>query len=104
MDISRLWLGYAARLSQFGSQFARPQSQTHALPANHSCEARHNGQKVLLKKTGMERNRARSIYMPVEIGFPVLGQRVMTVPIQFSLTVLGTAYRVQDLRVQNAKP
>ena len=41
-------------LSQFGSQFAGPQSQTHALAANHSCEVRQIGQKVLLKKTGME--------------------------------------------------
>ena len=44
------------------------------------------------------------MWMPVEMAFRVLGQWIMTVPIQFSLTVLGMAYRVQDLRVQNAKP
>jgi hypothetical protein len=91
MDISRLWLGYAARLSQFGSQFAGPQSQTHALAANHSCKMRHDGQNVRLKKTGMDPKAARSMCMPVEMAFPVLGQWIMTVPIQFSLTVQAPA-------------
>jgi hypothetical protein len=39
--------------SQLGSQFSGPQSQTHALAANHSCGLRQIGQNVLLKKTGM---------------------------------------------------
>ena len=104
MDILRLWLGYAARLSQFGSQFAGPQSHTHASRAYHSCEVRHDGQKVLLKKTGMQPKAARSMCMPVEMAFPVLGQWIMTVPIQFSLTVSGEAYRVQDGRDRIVKP
>jgi hypothetical protein len=75
MDISRLWLGYAARLSQFGSQFAGPQSQTHALAANHSCEVRHDGQNVRLKK-----NRHGTEGRTVNVraggnGFPHLGAK-----------------------------
>ena len=65
-------------LSQFGSQFAGPQSQTHAFAANHSCEVRHNGQTVLLKKTGIEWKAALSTCMPVEMAFSVLGQRIIT--------------------------
>ena len=41
------------RLSQFGSHFAGPESQTHAFRANHSCGPRQIGQNVLLKKTHM---------------------------------------------------
>jgi hypothetical protein len=84
-------------LSQFGSQFAGPQSQTHALAANHSCVVRHNGQKVLLKKTGMERKAAGSMCMPVEMAFSVLGQRIMTSPIQFSLTLLPSLDLVEHI-------
>ncbi len=37
------------------------------------------------------------------MAFPVLGQRIMTVPIQFFLTVSGEAYRVQDARDPECK-
>ena len=73
--------GCGFRLSQFGSQFAGPQSQTHALAANHSYEVRHNGQTVLLKKTGIEWKAVLSTCMPVEMAFSVLGQRIITTPI-----------------------
>ena len=69
-----------------------PESQIHAFPANHSCEVPHDAQNELLKNTGIEANLARSMNMPVEMGFPVLGQRIMTEPIQFSLTISGVAY------------
>ena len=96
--------GCGYRLAQFGSQFAEPQSQTHALAANHSCKMRHDGQNVRLKKTGMEPKAARSMCMPVEMAFRDLGQWIMTMPIQFSLTVSGEAYRVQDACDRNVKP
>ena len=70
----------------------KPQLQTHALVANHSCEVRQRGQNERLKKTGMEWNLPRSIYMPVDIGFPVLGQRIMSSPItRLLIDFLGTA-------------
>ena len=40
----------------------------------------HAGQNELLKKTGMDRNLARSMCMPVVTGFPVFGQRIMSHP------------------------
>ncbi|MGA8990567.1 MAG: hypothetical protein WB500_09335 [Rhodoplanes sp.] len=46
---------------------------------------------MLLKKTGMQLKAARSICMPVEMAFRVLGQWIMTMPIQFSLTLSGKA-------------
>ena len=46
-----------ARLSQFGSHFGGPESHTHASRANHSCEMRHDGQNVRLKKTGIEQTK-----------------------------------------------
>ena len=42
---------------------------------------RQVGQKVLPKKTGMEPKAARLTFMLVEMHFPVLGQRIMTMPI-----------------------
>lgn len=87
------WGSYAARLSQFGSHFAGPESQTHAFRANHSCGVRHDGQKVVLKKTGMEPKAARSMRMPVEMHFPVLGQWITTMPIQFSVTLWAETCR-----------
>ena len=58
-----------------------PESQTHAFRANHSCGIRQIGQKVLLKKTGMAPNAARSMFMLVEMHLPVLGQWITTMPI-----------------------
>lgn len=78
------------RLSQFGSQFAGPESQTQASRANQSCEVRHERQKVLLKKTGIEPKAARSMFMLVEMHLPVLGQRITTVPISVLVTDLVT--------------
>ena len=70
VGMSRLWLPpLAIRVTVRGLQ-----SQTHAFWANHSCEVRHDAQKVLLKKTGMQLKVARSICMPVEMVFRVLGQ------------------------------
>ena len=69
---------------QFKSQFARPQSQTHAWPANHSWDVRQCGQYDLLKNTGMARNCERSKRMPVEVALPVAGQRIMTSPMSCS--------------------
>ena len=66
---------------QFWSQVPKAESHTHASRANHSCEMRHDGQNDLLKKTGMERNLACSICMPVVTGLPVFGQRIMSSPI-----------------------
>ena len=74
------------RLSQFGSHFAGPESQTQASRANHSCEARHDGQYELLKKTGIEPKVVRSMLMLVEIHFPFLGQRITTMPISVLAT------------------
>ena len=48
---------------------------------------RQAGQKVLPKKTGMEPKAARFTSIPVEMQFPVLGQRIMTMPI----VLFGTA-------------
>jgi hypothetical protein len=48
---------------------------------------RQAGQKVLPKKTGMEPKAARLTSIPVEMQFPVLGQRIMTMPI----VLFGTA-------------
>ena len=48
---------------------------------------RQAGQKVLPKKTGMEPKAARLTSIPVEMHFPVLGQRIMTMPI----VLFGTA-------------
>jgi hypothetical protein len=44
----------------------------------------HDGQKELLKKTGIVPSFSRSMYMPVETGFPVFGQRIMSSPITLS--------------------
>ena len=48
---------------------------------------RQAGQKVLPKKTGMEPKAARLTSIPVEMHFPVLGQRIMTM----SIVLFGTA-------------
>ena len=74
------------RLSQFGSHFVGPELQTHAFRANHSWGPRQIGQNVLLKKTGIEPKAARSMFMLVEMHFPVLGQRITTMPIFSALT------------------
>jgi hypothetical protein len=44
----------------------------------------HDGQNELLKKTGITRNLARGIRIPVETGLPVSGQRIITSPILIS--------------------
>jgi hypothetical protein len=51
---------------------------------------RHDGQKVLPKKTGMEPKAARLTSIPVETHFPVLGQRIMTVPIVLFCTAVSS--------------
>jgi hypothetical protein len=42
---------------------------------------RQDGQKVRPKKTGIKPKAARLASIPVEMHFPVLGQRIVTVPI-----------------------
>jgi hypothetical protein len=46
----------------------------------------HDGQNELLKKTGIARNLARGICIPVEMGLPVSGQRIITSLIDFSVS------------------
>jgi hypothetical protein len=53
---------------------------------------RHDEQKVLLKKTGIEPKAARAMCMPVEMHFPVLGQWITTMPMQFPLTLSTNAF------------
>ena len=77
------------RRVQFGSQIPESESQTHASRANHSCEVPHDGQNERLKKTGIERNLVRSMYMPVVTAFPVFGQRIMSSPINSLPIILG---------------
>ena len=101
MDILRLWLGYAARLSQFGSQVPEIESQTHASRANHSCEVPHEGQNERLKKTGMERNLPRSMCIPVVTGLPVFGQRIMSSPIPTPQNLMhAVRYNVDQKRFE----
>ena len=45
----------------------------------------HEGQNERLKKTGIERNLVRSMYMPVVTAFPIFGQRIMSSPISHSI-------------------
>ena len=61
-----------------------PLTQIQVFRANHSCEVPHDGQKELLKKTGILPSFSHSMYMPVETGFPVFGQRIMSPPITLS--------------------
>ena len=66
--------------------------QTHASRANHSCEVPHDGQNELLKKTGIAPSFSRPMYMPVETGFPVFGQLIMSSPIALSAFLRTAKY------------
>jgi hypothetical protein len=45
------------------------------------AKCRTRGQNELQKKTGIEPNLSRSMWMPVVTGLPVFGHRIMSSPI-----------------------
>jgi hypothetical protein len=55
----------------------------------------HDGQKELLKKTGIAPSFSRPMYMPVETGFPVFGQLIMSSPIALSASLRPESIRAR---------
>ena len=94
---------YATCRSHMGSHSGPAFSQTHASLANHSCTTRQSGQWVRLKNTGLERKVVGSTYLPVEIACPVVGQRIIIMPMRNPPPTIA-ALRTVRVRRRNKSP